>query len=414
MYQIRTYCKPKSFLVLSLLILCRPLFAQELYKLLADGRTGWASFENPSGAKGRAALENKGAKGHAFNVLKAGESKTLLDVKGAGIIKRIWMTMTDANPVMLRSLRIDMYWDGSEKPAVSVPLGDFFGVGLGRMAAFQSALFADPEGRSFNSYVPMPFKRHARIVVTNESDKEVMLLFYDIDFLRLNKLPGDALYFHAYWSRNNHIKLGQDFEVLPKVEGKGRFLGCNLGIIADTAAYGNSWWGEGEIRMYLDGDNGHPSIAGTGTEDYIGTGWGMGVFSQLYQGCTVADTKKHQWAFYRYHIPDPVYFRKDCKIAIEQIGGAGTDYVRQLVKAGAPLIPVTVDISSKRLTTRLVKLLEMNPPVNIMDVKNFPDGFTAFYRLDNYSATAYFYLDKPGSNLPALAPLKERTEGLKE
>lgn len=401
----------KPLFIFYLCLLCAPLFAQQLYTVPAGAQTGWASFENLKGTKGHAGMENKGAKGHAFNVLKAGESRVLLDLQGVGIVERIWMTMTDANPVMLRSLRLDMYWDGSKKPAVSVPLGDFFGVGLGRMAAFQSALFADPEGRSFNSYIPMPFRKGARIVVTNESDKEVMLLFYDIDFLRLKALPADALYFHACWNRNNHTKLGEDFTILPKVEGKGRFLGCNLGIIADTAAYGNSWWGEGEVRMYLDGDKDHPSIAGTGSEDYIGTGWGMGVFSQLYQGCTVADAKKHQWAFYRYHIPDPVYFQKDCKIVIEQIGGAGTDYVRKLVKAGAPLIPVTVDISPKKQAVRLVKLLEKDKPADITD-KDFPDGFTAFYRLDNYSATAYFYLDKPADELPPLAPLNERIEGL--
>jgi hypothetical protein len=401
----------KLLFVLSICLFSESLFAQELYIAPpSNSSTGWASFENPTAEKGQAGLENKGAKGHAFNVLKAGASITLLDVQGAGIIKHIWMTMSDATPVMLRSLRLDMYWDGAKKPAVSVPLGDFFGVGLGRMTAFQSELFTDPEGRSFNSYVPMPFRKGARIVITNEADKEVTLLFYDVDFLRVDKLPDDALYFHAYWNRNNHTRLGEDFEILPKVEGKGRFLGCNMGVIADTVAYGDSWWGEGEIRMFLDGDTDHPSISGTGTEDYIGTGWGMGAFSQLYQGCTVADTKKHQWAFYRYHIPDPVYFKKDCRIVTEQIGGAGTEDVRKMVQAKVQVLPVTVDISSKKQAVRLVKLMEH--PIDITDKKNFPDGWTNFHRLDNYTSTAYFYLDKPEDNLPALAPLKDRVEGL--
>lgn len=400
----------RALFILCFCLLCKPLFAQELYTSPADAKTGWSSFENPTGEKGRAALENKGAKGHSFNLIKAGESRVLLDLQGAGIIKRIWMTGPGATPVGLRSLRLDMYWDGAKKPAVSVPLGDFFGVGLGRKAAFQSALFSDPEGRSFNSYVPMPFRKGARIVITNESSEELMYLFYDIQFIRMDKLPDDALYFHAYWNRNNHTKLGEDFEVLPHVEGRGRFLGCNMGVIADTVAYGNSWWGEGEIRMYLDGDKDHPSIAGTGTEDYIGTGWGMGVFSQLYQGCTIADTKKHQWAFYRYHIPDPVYFSKDCKIVMEQIGGSGSDDVRKMVKAKVRVMPITVDISPKKQDVRFVKLLET--PIDIMDDKKFPDGWTNFYRLDNYTSTAYFYLDKPESNLPALAPLKDRIEGL--
>src|ERR1700759_3326819 len=113
----------RALFMIVLFLLCRPLVAQELYTAPAGGQaTGWASFENPTGTKGRAGLENKGAKGHAFNVLKAGQSITLLDVQGTGMVKRIWMTMSDATPVMLRSLRLDMYWDGAKKPAVSVPL----------------------------------------------------------------------------------------------------------------------------------------------------------------------------------------------------------------------------------------------------------------------------------------------------
>ena len=139
---------------------------KKLYKW-SDTQTRWASFENPSGIKGQGAKENMGAKGHAFNCIKAGEGKNLLDIKGCGIITRIWMTVqTDCQRALLRALRIEMYWDGTSTPAVSAPLGDFFGIALGIRVPFESELFSDPRGRSFNCYIPMPFRKAARIVIT--------------------------------------------------------------------------------------------------------------------------------------------------------------------------------------------------------------------------------------------------------
>lgn len=391
-------------------LLCLTVYsiqAQELYTFPAGKpQTGWSSFENPKGLKGKGGAENKGAKGHASEMLRPGETKVLLDVQGAGSIQRIWMTVSDRSPQMLRSLVLHMYWDGEKKPAVSVPLGDFFGIGLGRTASFQSALFANPEGRSFNCYIPMPFRKGARIVIVNESDKSENL-FYDINFVRVPNHAPEVLYFHGYWNRNTGTELGEDFELLPKVSGKGRFLGCNLGIITDTA-YGQSWWGEGEVKIYLDGDGQLPTLVGSGTEDYVGTGWGQGAYTHWYQGSPVADAEKRQWAFYRYHIPDPVYFYTDCRVTIQQMGGDQGENVKKLALSGARLIPVTVAIESG-----YIKLLEMNPVPKLTDA-NFPSGWTNFYRKDNLSATAYFYLNKPVSSLPSLASLKERVEGLAE
>jgi hypothetical protein len=252
----------------------------------------------------------------------------------------------------------------------------------------------------------MPFRKAAKIVITNESANPEVL-FYDINFSRVAQHPAGVLYFHAYWNRNNRTKLGDDFELLPKINGRGRFLGCNLGIISNPV-YGKSWWGEGEVKMYIDGDNKLPTLVGTGTEDYIGTAWGQGAFAHLYQGCPIADTTNKQWTFYRYHVPDPVYFNSDLRVIIQQIGGDFGDYMKKIAKAGAPLIPITVAAEKD-----FIKLLEMNPVPKLSDA-NFPKGWTNFYRLDNYSAIAYFYLDKPANNLPALAPLKERTAGLLE
>src|SRR5437870_3399202 len=137
---------------------------QELYDFPSNTNTNWGSFENRSAERGKGGMENKGAKGHASEWVKPGDSITLLDFDGSGVIRRIWMTIIDRNPQALRSIRIEMYWDNSVKPAVSAPLGDFFGIGLGRKIAFQSALFSDPEGKSFNCIIPMPFKKHAKIV----------------------------------------------------------------------------------------------------------------------------------------------------------------------------------------------------------------------------------------------------------
>lgn len=396
--------KSMKIILLLLSITSLTLQAQELYKLPKKVTTNWISFENPTGAKGSGGKENKGAKGHANDFLKPGETKVLLDVKGAGVIQRIWMTLDQRSQRALRAMKLEMYWDGETKPAVSVPVGDFFGNGLSRLTPFESALFSNPEGRSFNCIIPMPFKKGARITLTNEGSVQ-QNLFYDINFSRVESHPADVAYFHAFWNRNHQTKLGEDFQILPNITGNGRFLGCNLGIITDSL-YARSWWGEGEVKMYIDGDKGLPTLIGTGTEDYIGTAWGQGAFAHLYQGSPVADEAGRQWNFYRYHIPDPVYFNNNIKVVIQQMGGDMTANVKKLVQGGAQLIPVTVAVPQG-----FIRLLDMPNAPKIEDAA-FPDGWTNFYRLDNYSSTAYFYLDKPASNLPPLAPLAVRQEGL--
>lgn len=379
--------------------------AQELYKLPEDAETRWASFENSRAGKGTGGAENKTAKGHAFEFMAPGETKVLMDVAGAGIIQRMWVTVSDRTPAALRSLRLEMYWDGASTPAVSAPLGDFFGVGLGRKTAFQNALFADPEGRSFNCFIPMPFRKGARVVLVNESKKS-MMLFYDINFQQVKSHGKDVLYFHAFWSRDLKPTLGKDYVILPTVSGRGRYLGMNMGVVTNPV-YQKSWWGEGEVKIYLDGDTQLPTLNGTGTEDYIGTGWGQGKYANDFQGCLVADTIDGAWALYRYHIPDPVYFRKDCKVTIQLIGGDMLAKVREYNRKGAPLIPVSVAGDNV-----FVKLLENEKPLSLEDT-SFPEGWVNFYRQDDVSATAYFYLDKPDHNLPALPSAELRAAGLK-
>lgn len=379
---------------------------QQLYQMPAGQQTRWTSFENPTAAKGKGGMENKSTKGHPSEMVAAGETKILMDAKGAGVIQRIWLTINERNPIMLRSIKLEMYWDGASRPAVSVPLGDFFGIGLGRKVAFQNALFSDPEGRSFNSYIPMPFRTAAKIQVVNESDKPFML-FYDVNYQQVEKHSSDVLYFHAVWRRENKNELQKDFEILPNVKGKGRYLGMNMGIITDPS-YQKSWWGEGEVKIYVDGDKDLPTLNGTGTEDYIGTGWGQGVFAHQYQGCLVANDSARQWAFYRYHVLDAVYFQQECKVAIQIMGGDMLDKVREYKKNGASLIPVTVSTENDFL-----KLFEQDPVPDLMDAK-LPHGWTNFYRQDDVSATVYFYLDKPSNELPALAPREQRIAALPE
>ena len=362
-----------------------------------------SSFENPNGIKGQGGKTNKTAKGRAFEVIKMGETKTLLDINGEGIIQRIWLTI-DQNPLKLRSLRFQFYWDGNSKPAVDVPFGDFFGFNVGKPVAFQSALFSSGEGRSFNCYIPMPFKKAAKILLINEGAEPVKL-FYDVDFI-LQKLSPNDLYFHAYWTRQMTSQLGDDFLILPKLNGKGRFLGMTVGINTDSS-YSKSWWGEGEVKMFMDGDTKYPTIVGTGTEDYIGSAWGLGTFANMYQGCTVANDSTRQFNFYRWHVPDAIYFNSDIKVVLQQIGGWMKNDVKELLKKGAKLKPITVDGPGG-----FVLLLDMPNPPDITDEK-FPEGWVNFYRIDDYSAVSYFYLDKPSSPLPVLPAVEIRIKNVK-
>jgi hypothetical protein len=394
----------KFLLVVLLGVFSLPVSAaaeEPLYVHRVDRVMRWSSPENPRGEPGRGARENAGAKGRAFVPLPAGATHRLLDVQGSGVVTRIWLTVSDRSPEMLRSLKLEIFWDGADKPAVAAPLGDFFGVGLGRTAKFHHSLLASPEGRSFLCFIPMPYREAARIQLTNESAKPLTHLFFDVDFVETPEPDKDALYFHAHWRRERATRLGADFELLPRVAGRGRFLGVNVGVKANPR-YEKTWWGEGEVKVYLDDDREFPTLAGTGTEDYIGSGWGQGEFCMDTAGCLVADAKNREWAFYRFHLPDPIFFRSSCRVTLQQIGGAAKAKVRELQQAGVPLIPVTLDEAGQ-----LHHLYREGETVRLGEA-NLPDGWVNFYRSDDVSATAYFYLDAPSSELPELQPVTER------
>lgn len=215
-----------------------------------------------------------------------------------------------------------------------------------------------------------------------------------------------TLYFHTHWRREAPNTLGQEFVILPQISGNGRFLGCNLGVIANPA-YVGTWWGEGEVKIRFGNDE-QPTLCGTGTEDYIGTGWGQGAYAHRAQGCPIADKDARQWAFYRYHLDDPIFFDNGCSVSIQTIGGCNKTQAIALQKQGVSLIPISIDTGQ---TGGFHRLMEWEQPVNLEDAAT-PDGWCNFWRQDDWSGTAYFYLDTPNGVLPALAQATERIAGL--
>ncbi|TKG95231.1 DUF2961 domain-containing protein [Puteibacter caeruleilacunae] len=402
-----------TFCLLGFLCFCSTqVSAQNLYDPIPEGvRTRWISPENPTGEKGKGGLTNKGAKGNAFYIVQPGETKVLMDVKGSGIVQRMWMSGTiGTNREQRRAVRIDMYWDGAAKPAVSAPLGDFFGVAHGLLTAFESKLFLSPEGRSFNSNVKMPYRKSALITITNESSSEVWI-WYDINYLEVDDMPEDILYFHAYWNRNLKTQLGEDYQILPRLLGKGRFIGTNIGVIGDER-YNGTWFGEGEVKIYLDGDKEHPTLVGTGTEDYIGTGWGQGTFSNNYVGSTVSNKEHDIYTFYRFHLEDDVFFHQDCRVTIQQMGSSKKSAILKMQEKGAEAKSVWF-LDRRGNITKHGRLLEADK-MKEFEQEDFPETSTNYYRSDDVCATAYFYLDKPESNLPELPSIETRLKNLKE
>jgi hypothetical protein len=309
----------RRFLTFIVLItLTKLCISQELFNIPSGISTRWASPENWKGEKGKGGMESDGRKGSPFFVLKSGATKILAESYGAtGIVRRIWMTIGKRNAKMLQGIKIEMYWDGSETPAVSVPIGNFFGQALGTMNTFENIFFSCPEGRSFNCVIPMPFRKSMRIQLLNSTD-ENLNVYFDVDYTLGDKVTSETPYFHAFFNHQLRTEIKKDYEILPQVTGIGRFLGASISIVPDQDKYLDTWWGEGEVKIYLDGDTDYPTLCGTGSEDYVSTGYGLGKYSQLYHGCTIADSTGY--AFYRFHVPDPVYFYRDIKVTIQQIG----------------------------------------------------------------------------------------------
>lgn len=315
-------------------------------------RSRAVTAENPTGAPGSGGKESSalgpGRKGRAFLPLAAGDTLTLADIQGPGVIRHIWITVpdtTEAGPFVLRDLVLRAYWDGDERPSIEVPLGDFFCNGFAtRERVTSEPIVVAPTG-GMNSYFPMPFRRSARITIENQHPGDIGAVFFQIDYTEGDELPEDVGYFHAQWRRTHRPEHGTDHVIVDGVRGRGTYVGTYVAL----TALGRFWWGEGEVKFYLDGDTDLPTICGTGLEDYAGGAWAFQdrltsdtepqvfTFSAPYFGYphrgTQDTTRRAPYAtsmptnhgLYRWHLPDPIHFASELRATLQQIGHDGTD-----------------------------------------------------------------------------------------
>jgi hypothetical protein len=301
----------------------------KLYDLNTCLESRSISFENPTGAPGQggrvASSLGVGRKGAAYKFIKSGETVVLCDIKGPGNIRHIWMTgLFKDNRMLLRSTVIRAYWENQPHPSIECPAGDFFGCAQATIKAYESAVHSVSIHAGFNIWLPMPFKERAKITLTNESSLE-MILFYQIDYTTNDCHPVDFGRLHVLFRRENPTTLKKDFTIFPKRTGKGRYIGAVLGI----RALGPHWWGEGELKIYMDGDREFPTICGTGSEDYVCLSHGMQQTPYRYHGCNYHDGEKGLISMYRWHLPDPVYWKKECRVTIQQMGANRGCFERQ-------------------------------------------------------------------------------------
>ena len=241
---------------------------------------------------------------------------TLMDVDGPGCIRHIWITVNEKH---LRNIVLRMYWDGEEAPSVEVPLGDFFCNACLHTAQIVAVPINVNPTNGMNCYFPMPFARHAKITVENLlPDEGIDGFFYTINFEELDEPAGDA-YFHARFNRTNPLRYGDDYTILDGVEGSGNFVGCYMTWQQNN----NGWWGEGEVKMFLDGDTEFPTICGTGTEDYFGGAWCFNkTFSSPFLGYPFGGENRTgaRHSLYRFHVLDAIHFHSSLKVTIQAIG----------------------------------------------------------------------------------------------
>jgi len=343
--------------------------AGQLYDLGTGLKSRSISFENPKGEPGQggqtASNLGAGRKGFPSKGIAPGETVELCNIKGPGTITHIWMTggFRNKNAIALRSMVIRAYWENQEHPSIECPLGDFMGSAHAKVNSYQSAVHSTGINSALNIWLPMPFNKNARIILANEGDVNISL-FYQIDYTINDKHPENFGRLHVCFQRENPTTLKKDFEILPERTGEGRFIGTVLGI----RALESNWWGEGEVKIYMDGDTEFPTICGTGSEDYVCLSYGMQQTPFQYHGCSW--NQNNFISMYRWHLPDPIYWKKKCRIVIQQIGYSGQ--LRQ----------------------------ENKPPL--------------YERQDDWSSATFWYEPVPSSPLPEFPDLKSRTADLWE
>ena len=324
---------------------------------ISNAETRSICSENPKGEKGKGAMEvpdekscsrdlGRGWKVHPCDSIEAGKTMVLADIKGPGAIQQIWMTPTGN----WRMTIIRIYWDGQEQPSVECPIGDFFACGWGKYAQVTSLPICVNPGSAFNCYWEMPFHKSCKITLENVGF-ETMRIFYQINYT-LTDVPSDAAYFHAQFRRSNPLPYKGVHTILDGVTGQGHYVGTYMA----WEVHSTGWWGEGEIKFFMDGDGEFPTICGTGTEDYFCGSYNFDVgkdpadkgkpgyreFTTPYSGMPqvirpdgVYDSQQ-RFGLYRWHIMDPIRFKKDLKVTIQALGW----------RQGGRFLPLEDDISS--------------------------------------------------------------------
>ena len=304
---------------------------------IRDVRTRSISPENPTGAPGQGgrAVQGTGANaarelGQGWKVspsveIRAHGTHELAAIQGPGRITHIWLT---THPDHWRSLLLRAHWDGASTPAVEVPVGDFFGQGWGRFAQLSSSMVAvNPHG-GLNSYWPMPFRSSARLTLENLSPAPV-IVYFQVTYETGGGRETGSGYLHAQWRRSNPLPAGSTHTLLTDVRGAGHYVGTYLAWGVNS----RGWWGEGELKYYLDDDTGFPTICGTGTEDYFGGAWNFDVPGQGYTAYTTPYLGLHQiirpdglyesqqrFGMYRWHVPDPIHFATGIRVTVQALG----------------------------------------------------------------------------------------------
>ena len=320
---------------------------------LSSARSRSISPENFTGEKGAGgmATEGTGARaardlGQGWKVspsvaIPAGETFTLADIQDAGAIQQIWMTATGN----WRFSILRIYWDDQEIPSVECPVGDFFAMGWGKFAQVSSGAICVNPGSAFNCYWEMPFRNRCRITMTN-IDEEDMVLYYQINYT-LTDVPDDAAYFHAQFRRTNPLPYKSVYTLCDGINGQGQYVGTYMAWGVNN----RGWWGEGEIKFFLDDDSEYPTICGTGTEDYFCGSYNFDLGSEAggYTTFTTPQAGLHQvirpdgryssqqrFGMYRWHVSDPVRFQDNLKVTIQALGW----------RAGRRYLPLQDDIAS--------------------------------------------------------------------
>jgi len=302
--------------------------------------------------------------------IKPGATQQLFNSAGPGVITHIWFTIAAPSRMHLKELVLRAYWDGNARPSVEAPVGDFFGLNLGEYQIYQSAYLACSPGRSLNCYFAMPFRRSARMTVTNEGKQDVGAFYSNIDYLTVPALPADALYFHAQYRQQTPCVAqtasrlnpdGKENYVYVETRGRGSLMGVTLGVLINA----DGWMGEGDDMIFVD-DESQPVIIGTGSEDYFLGSWNFGglagatPFAHHYYGAPViimAERTGGRYCCYRWHGDNPVTFNR---------------YLRHTMEHGH-----------------------------------------ANDRGDNFFSVAYWYQSEPYTDFPALPPVEARTPRVK-